>query len=208
MTRVSLEQLPRLGGLLCLDFVNSIDPRYGDDRVEFLPDYPAIVEWAVWAGAWPADRRDDPLDADRRQADDVYERALALRDDLHVLLGPRRRLGDTTRELLRFNKELRGAARYAELRAHDGRYVPGWTTSGAPDEVLRAVVFSAAELMVSPSLARVRECDGGNCGWLFLDTSKAGRRRWCSMHICGNRAKAQRHRRTRAAIAKPSPSNL
>jgi predicted RNA-binding Zn ribbon-like protein len=44
----------------------------------------------------------------------------------------------------------------------------------------------------------VKECDGHDCGWLFLDTSKAGRRRWCSMDVCGNRAKAQRYRRRRA----------
>lgn len=40
---------------------------------------------------------------------------------------------------------------------------------------------------------RVRSC--GRCGWLFLDSSRGGRRRWCSMSTCGNREKATRHRR-------------
>jgi predicted RNA-binding Zn ribbon-like protein len=195
MTEVSLERLPRLGGMLCLDFVNSIDPRYGPDRIEYLPDYRALVDWAVWAGAWPARRRAALLDADPARADAVLERAHALRDHLHVLLGPRGRAGDTTRALRAFNRELRNAARHAELRPGDERYVRGWASSGAPDEVLGSIVLSAADLMVSPALERVRECDGHDCGWLFLDTSKAGRRRWCSMRICGNRAKAQRHRR-------------
>jgi predicted RNA-binding Zn ribbon-like protein len=195
MTRVSLEQLPRLGGVLCLDFVNTVDPRYGADRVEYLPDYPALVDWVVWAGAWPAERRDVLLGAAPGRADAVFERALALRDHLHALLGPRGRAGDTIEALRDFNRELRNAARHAELRPADGGYVPGWIASGQPDDVLRSVVRSAAELMVAPSLERVRECDGHNCGWLFLDTSKAGRRRWCSMQICGNRAKAQRYRR-------------
>ncbi|WP_205669150.1 CGNR zinc finger domain-containing protein [Amycolatopsis suaedae] len=40
---------------------------------------------------------------------------------------------------------------------------------------------------------RIRAC--GRCGWLFLDSSRGGRRRWCSMSTCGNREKAGRHRR-------------
>jgi predicted RNA-binding Zn ribbon-like protein len=41
---------------------------------------------------------------------------------------------------------------------------------------------------------RIREC--GRCGWLFLDSSRGGGRRWCSMSICGNREKAARHRQS------------
>jgi predicted RNA-binding Zn ribbon-like protein len=40
---------------------------------------------------------------------------------------------------------------------------------------------------------RIRACN--RCGWLFLDSSRGGRRRWCSMTTCGNREKASRHRR-------------
>jgi predicted RNA-binding Zn ribbon-like protein len=40
----------------------------------------------------------------------------------------------------------------------------------------------------------VRECPGPNCGWLFLDTSKAGRRRWCSDESCGSRSRVKRFR--------------
>ena len=43
------------------------------------------------------------------------------------------------------------------------------------------------------SFARVRQCANPACGWLFLDNSKSGNRRWCSMSACGNRAKAHRH---------------
>ena len=40
---------------------------------------------------------------------------------------------------------------------------------------------------------KVRRCANPECGWLFLDDSRAGKRRWCSMLACGNRAKARRH---------------
>lgn len=61
--------------------------------------------------------------------------------------------------------------------------------------VMRAVLFSAVELVVTDRSDRVRECPGPRCGWLFVDDSPGGRRRWCSMASCGNRAKAQRHYR-------------
>jgi predicted RNA-binding Zn ribbon-like protein len=48
-------------------------------------------------------------------------------------------------------------------------------------------------LLTSDKLSRVRQCQGENCTWLFLDTSKNHTRRWCEMKVCGNRVKARRH---------------
>src|SRR5581483_5720104 len=64
---------------------------------------------------------------------------------------------------------------------------------------LRPIARSAGELMTADALARVRECDGASCTWLFLDESRNRSRRWCSMESCGNRAKARRHYRKRRA---------
>ena len=72
----------------------------------------------------------------------------------------------------------------------------GWAAEPARlDRPLWPVVLSAAKLLSSDQLQRVHRCPGkdGRCGWLFLDTSKAGRRQWCSTQGCGNRAKARRH---------------
>ena len=55
------------------------------------------------------------------------------------------------------------------------------------------VAWSAADLLTSGDPDRLRQCAGPGCGWLFYDQSRGGRRRWCSMEDCGNRAKAQRH---------------
>jgi predicted RNA-binding Zn ribbon-like protein len=78
-----------------------------------------------------------------------------------------------------------------------------WEWAGADDALdspLWNITRAAAELLTSPELARVRECEGYPCGWLFLDTSRNHSRRWCSMETCGNRAKARRHyARTRHA---------
>jgi predicted RNA-binding Zn ribbon-like protein len=62
---------------------------------------------------------------------------------------------------------------------------------------LLAVVRAVEDLLGDPHRAPVRACPGDDCGWLFLDPH--GRRRWCDMGSCGNRAKARsfavRHRK-------------
>lgn len=66
--------------------------------------------------------------------------------------------------------------------------------------VLSPVAVSAARLLTEADPARLRQCASPDCGIWFVDTSKAGRRRWCSMTRCGNRAKAARHRRKAAQV--------
>ena len=61
------------------------------------------------------------------------------------------------------------------------------------DRPLWPILESAAELLTSERGTRVRQCASDTCGWMFLDRSPAGRRRWCDMKSCGNRAKARRH---------------
>ncbi|HXA23747.1 MAG TPA: CGNR zinc finger domain-containing protein [Acetobacteraceae bacterium] len=72
----------------------------------------------------------------------------------------------------------------------------GWDI-GTPElsvgALLAPTLWSAADLLVGTQLQRVRQCANPECGWLFLDNSKSGNRRWCSMSACGNRAKAHRH---------------
>jgi predicted RNA-binding Zn ribbon-like protein len=55
------------------------------------------------------------------------------------------------------------------------------------------VLWSAADLLTGARLARIRRCANDRCLYLFVDDSRNGTRRWCSMSMCGNRAKAHRH---------------
>jgi len=76
-----------------------------------------------------------------------------------------------------------------------GGVAEGWRRSDSLDQVLWPVAIDAWDLLTEPELARVRQCpiaDGG-CGWLFLDSSRSGNRRWCDMRTCGNRAKVRAH---------------
>jgi predicted RNA-binding Zn ribbon-like protein len=84
-----------------------------------------------------------------------------------------------------------------------GRF--GWSWADDPVNLempLWPVTRSAADLLTSSDLRSLRLCASDTCAWLFLDTSRNGSRRWCSMRTCGNRAKARRHHaRVRAAVS-------
>jgi len=75
----------------------------------------------------------------------------------------------------------------------------GGSTFVAPTaaSALSNVARDAIDLFGGPLAQRIRVCAAENCGLLLLDTSRAGRRRWCSMELCGNRAKVRTHRSER-----------
>lgn len=170
-----------VAGSLCLDFVNTVDPRHAPQREERLSDYAAVLEWAREAG----------IEASRlpaAAASRAHEEAIALRETLYAIFGAVARGEAPPEEALRhLNDEL--ARRPRQITAGRG-FV--WVA----DDVLAPIAWSAAELLTNGPLERVRECPGDDtCGWLFLDTSRNGSRRWCDMQTCGNRAKARRHYR-------------
>jgi predicted RNA-binding Zn ribbon-like protein len=74
-----------------------------------------------------------------------------------------------------------------------------WDFSRAPaaSAVLGPIAWSAVDLLARGPLTRLKRCPGPGCGWLFLDRSKNGSRRWCDMATCGNRTKGRRHRARR-----------
>jgi predicted RNA-binding Zn ribbon-like protein len=72
-------------------------------------------------------------------------------------------------------------------------WAPDWTKARTIPTAL-SVLAVHAFFTLPPD--RIRACS--RCGWLFLDSSRGGRRRWCSMNTCGNREKASRHRRGEA----------
>jgi predicted RNA-binding Zn ribbon-like protein len=186
---------PRLvGGALCLDFVNSVDPRDGAERRDYLGNYDELVRWALHADAVDAAeakrlRRRTGASTRRR----VWRRAVAFREALYSLLRAVAEGRDLDPgQLAAVDSELaRARARLALRVAPDGS-----VDEALPDDPalpLWRVALSARELLLALPRIRLRVCAGDDCGWLFVDASKAGLRRWCSMADCGNRAKARRH---------------
>ena len=120
-----------------------------------------------------------------------FEAAIALRETIHRCFSATASgRAPAEEDLGALNAAL--AAAPARQRVSRG----GWDI-GTPEpsaaSLLAPALWSAADLLVSKQLERVRQCANPQCGWLFLDNSKSGNRRWCSMSACGNRAKAHRH---------------
>lgn len=191
--------LKLVGGRLCLDFTNTIDGRNGREPVEYLNGYADLVIWSYHAGITTETQARGLLDAGERHTDEaaaVLRRALTLREAMYRIFSGMRAPESREHDLAMLNGELSVGMAHACIVETPEGFAWGWDGGGdALDRMLWPVVRSAAELLTSHDVARVRECpgNGGDCAWLFLDTSKNHSRRWCDMESCGNRAKARRH---------------
>ncbi len=198
------ETLRLVGGALCLDLVNTVGDRRSERSNEHLASYADLVMWSKHAGILlprAAQRLVQEAGKHPAEALQVLERAHALREALYRIFVAFVTAGKPKASDLGVLNEVLARMSGARIVPTESGYGWDWThDEKALDQVLYPIARSAAELLVSGDLSRVRECEGDNCGWLFVDTSKNRTRRWCSMDDCGNLAKARRHyRRVRSA---------
>ncbi|MGD9676587.1 MAG: ABATE domain-containing protein, partial [Candidatus Bipolaricaulia bacterium] len=195
-----------IGGALCLDFANTSGWRPDPQGEEYLRDYEDLLVWLERAGALDgaavrALARAGKADPEKAKA--VHHRAIELREAMYRIfsaVAAGRRVGTNDVDLL--NRIVDDAYRHLRLVPRGAGFAWEWFgVSGAPELPLWKVARSAADLLASSELVRVRECSGDRCDWLFLDASKNRSRRWCDMANCGNRAKARRHYERRRAGA-------
>jgi predicted RNA-binding Zn ribbon-like protein len=186
-----------VGGHIALDLVNTVTARNAEP-VDWLDGYGRALEWAGLTG------RFEPrvlADLERRAAAEPDAGALAivrireLREAVHDVLAAVAR-GDAvpSEPLARVEaawKEAVGAA--------SARFAGGYASleldveRSRLDYLAHRLALDAFDLLGELPPERLRVCAGEVCGWLFIDTSKAGRRRWCDMATCGNAAKSRRH---------------
>ena len=188
-----------VGSHVALDLVNTVDWR-GDAtrREELLATFEDLMAWAAAAKVLrPRDVRAITLAAQREkgQAERSLRRARRLREVLaRVLTAAGRATSPATRDMRLLNAFLAAALRKRRLDVHGTTFAWSWDQGETIsfDAVLWPVVLAAADLLASEPRPHIHVCSGEGCGWLFLDTSRNQRRRWCSMRGCGNRAKARR----------------
>jgi predicted RNA-binding Zn ribbon-like protein len=183
---------------LCLDYTNTVSWRGRETSQDALAGFDDLLAWCLSSGALGSDTvaalkgwgRERPV-----RAAALFAEAVALREAIFRIFSAAT-AGDTpgTDDLTLLNRALARAPARARLRRADGGY--RWQLDRlkptAP-ALLAPVLWSAGDLLAASRLARVRRCANNQCQWLFLDDSKSGTRRWCSMESCGNRAKAHRH---------------
>jgi predicted RNA-binding Zn ribbon-like protein len=194
--------LPLVGGAPCLNFANTSSGRGTPLRQEHLHSFDLLLVWSEHAGVATRDlrRRLSRLAARQpRAAARILRRALTLREAIHAA-GAALANGapPPAPALAVINRELAAAMTQARLRPADGGFA--WDWAGAPaalEGLLWPLVRSAADLLVAPLHARIKQCPGHGCGWIFLDLTKNGNRRWCEMEVCGTRNKIRRYRERR-----------
>ena len=182
---------------LWLDFVNTDT---GARAADALSDVGRFVGWLESAHV---------LDPER--AGSMQRRALQQPAGALAVLGDARRVRAVLRALAErgvsaadarldslneINRVLGRSAgtRRVEMR-DDGTFARAFVAVGdAFAGLLIPIVESAADALILGELDRVRRCADPRCGRVFQDETKNGRRRWCDMATCGNRAKAARHR--------------
>src|SRR5919198_3020681 len=197
---------------LCLEFVNTVAWGGTAAPEERLAAPPDLLGWCVGSGILAAG---DAAQLGARWEDRPAEalafhgRALALREAIYRIFRSGITGDKVPADALRILNEALAEAPTRARIAWDGEHF-GWLVGSeraAGWDVLAPIVWSAADLLSGARLYRVRECAHARCRWLFLDESRAGSRRWCSMEACGNRAKARRHylrKKGRASVASPN----
>jgi predicted RNA-binding Zn ribbon-like protein len=196
-----------LGGYVCADLCNSYDRLHTPPRWDHFNDYASVVEWGKAAGIVPKHSA-SPRPASRRSiAELIKTRALIC----SLLLPISRGEAPAPADIVAFNIRLQKISSKLRLESAKGRFVLINPADDPVERIIIEAVRSVADLLVSNQLDRMCRCE--ECGWLFYDSSRNHLRRWCSMEICGNRAKARRHyekvkrgkRRTvRAAAGRPA----
>ena len=186
------------GGNLALDFINTVDNRTSDNPKDLLTSYADLVHWSEQAGATSRKVGDRLLSAASEtpgRAQAVLRDAVELREALYAIFSAvAERRGIPGAALARVNSAVQHAGEHAQIAHRTRHFAWDWT---APEEHLDSMLWpvarAAADLLVSEQVGVVRQCASEGCGWLFVDTTKNRRRRWCEMRVCGNRDKARRY---------------
>jgi len=200
-----------VGGNPSLDFVNTVGgwggnplkkgPRDYRDAVlsEKLDGYADLVVWSRHVGLLTNKEARKFLrlaEQKPQAAEAVLERGLKLRGAIYRLF---KSVVENWRpdaaDVERLSEELSVARSHEKLIYAENRF--SWGSDAgedALDRMLWPLALSAAGLLTSGDLSRIRQCGGDNCGWLFLDKSRNRSRQWCAMNDCGNLAKVRRFR--------------
>lgn len=196
-----------IGGALCLDFANTIHNTRAEDKEEEeeLQAISDLLLWAREAGLVSSavfDRLAAHYNRNPREAAAALAKGTAIRDLLlSIFAGIANRRDVSSKRLSELNSALAQAPGLLSVHKNSDNIGAMWTSAAhGLQQVFFAVLTSAAELLSSDRLLRVRECASSDCTWLFVDESRNRSRRWCDMSACGNRMKARRHYRRARAV--------
>jgi predicted RNA-binding Zn ribbon-like protein len=188
---------------LGLDFLNSIATPV-DTPVDWLDSGDGLLKWLAQAKLVPADTLDElKARAMPGELENVADQARALREWFRGFvrkhmgrpltpkalneLGPLNRLLERDEAFSRISRYHKSGGDRLELQT-----MRRWRS---PESLLLPIGEALAKLVCDKDFASIKACEGHSCTLVFADRTRRRGRRWCSMAICGNRAKQAAHRR-------------
>jgi predicted RNA-binding Zn ribbon-like protein len=192
----NITNLPLDGGLLCLDFVNTVQTRKKEVFHEYLPDYSAFLQWSIKLNIISPDEvKEFEIKVKRSPASAItaYHHAIIARELLYKLFSAKADEKPVESDVLSdFNSLLAEAMQHIGfINTKEGLKEYWLNTENNIVAPLWKVMKSAYDILTAPEAKYVKECS--ICGWLFLDKSRTHTRRWCNPLECGSLYKATRY---------------
>lgn len=192
------------GGRLGLGLVNTVLWRRSSAPVERLTSYGDLVRYVARAGWLPdPDLLERAGERHPRKARAALHEAIELREMLFGVFSTVA-AGDapTPGDLRSLNQVLAESLAHLRLtRSDSGAFGWRWHPGDTLDLPRWQVAASAGAILASNDRARLKQCPGERCGWVFIDVSSNQSRRWCDSRLCGNRARVRAHyERNRGAV--------
>ena len=194
-----------IGGNPAIDFTNTAS-EWSSEPLDRLGGADGFAKWVKVAGLLDDEHQkilereiaDDPKAAAR-----FFDDAMALRAALYrIFYATESGCNVEAADLTLLNDWRARSSRHCKIRQEGGVFRRGCSEEApAQERAMRIIVDAAEDLLLNGRLDRLRSCGGENCEWMFLDLSKSGRRRWCSMATCGNDHKVKQYRKRKKAAA-------
>ncbi|WP_050423368.1 CGNR zinc finger domain-containing protein [Bradyrhizobium tropiciagri] len=187
---------------LGLDFINSIATPV-DTPVDWIADGDGLLRWLAQAKLVPSDVLDElKARATPGELDDVADQARDLREWFRGFV--RKHMGKplqprALKELEPLNRLLESDQAFSRIVPHrhddhDGFALERTRRWRSAETLLLPIGEAMAKVVCEESFSDIKACEGPACTLMFADHTRARARRWCSMAICGNRAKQAAHR--------------
>ncbi|HVX10554.1 MAG TPA: ABATE domain-containing protein [Pirellulales bacterium] len=191
---------------LALDFLNTLATPQGAP-IDWLRDGNDLIDWLKQAGTIERTDTANIREWDRDAVDEIARQAREFRQWLRAFVVARmgKPVRATAAALAPLNELLAAENSFQKVEAvgrgagdRNGLLLRRGNRWREPRELLVPIAAAAADLICNRDFRLIRSCEGSGCVLLFLDQTKARVRRWCSMAVCGNRAKAAAHRARKA----------
>jgi predicted RNA-binding Zn ribbon-like protein len=197
------------GGRLCIDFVNTIHDRFAVVAEDYLATPERYAEWAQRTGAVGV-HEEIRLPQARQARARLMADVRALRDAIYRLLIARLEGADAPADALRTANVWLLMARKDQALAGDCKLVLR-ADQGDPSLPLKRIALDLVDTLAEARVGAFKLgccANQRSCGWIFADTSKNRRRRWCAMETCGVASKMatfRRHSAKRAQLVSGQP---